>query len=76
MPRDRRPIGLNVALARRGEPRYQVGAACGMPANIISGICTGRIQANARQRAALAAYLGVNEPELFDDHLAAQRGVS
>lgn len=68
-----RNFPLTVAVMHDPRPGYLVAAAALLPANIFSGICTGRLQPTPAQRARIAEALGMSEADLFADELAEAR---
>jgi transcriptional regulator with XRE-family HTH domain len=59
-------VKLKVAFIEDGRSQRQIGAACGIAENRLSGIVRGWAKPDAREEQAIAKALGKNAAELFE----------
>lgn len=62
---DTRNVALAVAIARDGRPKYLIAAEARIPANVLGGILSGRVQPTAAVKQRLANALSCYVEELF-----------
>ena len=75
-PSPRRNVSVAKAVVDDGRPKYIIAADALIPANVLGGIISGRVQPTAQQRARLAGVLHRSESDLFGEASLAQDRVS
>lgn len=61
-------VQLKMAIMQAGVSQYALAAAVSMSETRLSRICRGRAQPTAQERQRIAAALGKNETDLFEDN--------